>query len=223
MPGSLALVGGDPFGATHGHHDAFLEAGTKVTLLPTAMAFENPAPHIDAARAHLEALGVSLEVVPVYTRADALERANAQKVAGAEVLYLTGGSPMHLRSVLVGTPLLEAGVAAWEGGTTVVAAAESNSVLCTHMVDNRGGAFTVGIGLITTLTAIGRFDHWSHDKWHRTVALAPRDLPVVGIDEATSLLRAADGTWSTHGSGEVHVFVNGSAATLDDLPDRLAG
>lgn len=220
--GSLALVGGAEFGTTHDHHRDLFAAGSTVTLLPTAMAYENPTGLVSQARAHFDALGVSVEVIPAYSRRDAFDPGLVARLAEAEHLYITGGSPMHLRSVLLDSPLLAAGVQRWNEGMTVVAAAESTSVLCGHMVDNRGGAFTVGLGLITTFTVIARFEGWSSEKRHRTVALAPSDMPVVGIDSATALVRRADGTWSADGSGGVHVFRGGSPVELADLPDALS-
>jgi cyanophycinase len=160
-------------------------------------------------------------VLDVYRRADALEPAPAQEAGRASVIYVPGGSPMHLRSVLKDTPLLDALVGAWRSGATVAASAESAAVLCSHMVDSRGGAFTVGLDLITTMTVIPRYNQWSPEKWHRTVALAPADLVVVGIDEATALLHRPDGSWQVEGVGDIHVFVGGRRAGPAALPPVL--
>lgn len=222
MSGTLALIGGAEFGDTHEHHRPLFETGSTVTVLPTAMAFESPGAVVAEARAHFSALGVEVDVLPVFTRPDALDAELLERARSVEQFYVTGGSPMHLRAVLKDTPLLEVLVNRWDEGATVAVAAESATVLCSHMVDNRGGAFTVGLGLITTFTVIARFDRWSHDKRHRTVRLAPRDLPVVGLDEATALIRSPEGAWSAEGSGSVQVFRAGQAVDLGSLPAELS-
>lgn len=221
VSGVLALIGGAEFGDTHEHHRPLFRAGSTVTVLPTAMAFEDPDTHIAAARTHFGALDVEVDVLPVFTRADSVSADLVERVGSVEQFYVTGGSPMHLRAVLKDTPLIDALLDRWEAGATVAVAAESTSVLCAHMVDNRGGAFTVGLGLVTSFTVIARFDKWSHDKRTRTVALAPKGLPVVGLDEATALIRSPEGTWSIEGSGGVHVFRSGTEVAFEELPGDL--
>jgi cyanophycinase len=85
------------------------------------------------------------------------------------------------------------------------------------MVDTRGGAFTVGLGLLQNFALIPRYDTWSHEKAHRTAGLAPAGVTVVGVPQSTALVRAGDGAWSTEGAGEVSVFVDGRPATVADI------
>ena len=85
------------------------------------------------------------------------------------------------------------------------------------MVDTRGGAFTVGLGLVPGLAVIPRVNTWSHDKVHRTVELAPKGVAVVGIPEATALVRDDDG-WRVEGVGECVVYVDGEVVELSALP-----
>ncbi|MDQ2677561.1 MAG: Type 1 glutamine amidotransferase-like domain-containing protein [Actinomycetota bacterium] len=221
MNGTLALVGGREF--TDGcSFDAGLTDGVdEVLLLPSALAYENPGAAIDRATEWFGALGTRVRVLDVYRRADAMDPAAVELAAASALTYVVGGSPMHLRSVLKDTPLLDALVEGWLGGSTIAAAGEAVSVLCSHMVDSRGGAYTVGLDLLTTVTLIPRYNQWSTDKWHRTVELAHKGLPVVGIDEATALIHTPDGTWRVEGAGDVHVFVDGRRADLGALPPVL--
>jgi cyanophycinase len=86
------------------------------------------------------------------------------------------------------------------------------------MVDPRGGAFTVGLGLIEQLAFVPHHDTWSPDKAKRTIALAPAGLPLIAVDERTAVIRAGDGTWSVDGAGSAVVFVDGRESGLDALP-----
>jgi cyanophycinase len=91
-------------------------------------------------------------------------------------------------------------------------------VMTDPMVDPRGGAFTLGLGLIEQLAIIPHYDTWSHEKAHRTIQLAPHAIPVVGVDEQTALLREPGGGWRVSGAGTVSVFLDRSPADLGALP-----
>lgn len=91
-------------------------------------------------------------------------------------------------------------------------------MLCDPMVDPRGGAITLGLGLIEQMAVIPHHNTWSEDKAKRTLHIAPAGLPIAGIDERTALIRAPDGTWRAAGAGSVTVFVDGSPAALGVLP-----
>jgi cyanophycinase len=153
----------------------------------------------------------------VLSRPDAEDEENAKAVAAARFVYLSGGSPLHLRSVLKDSKVWSALVAAWNGGATVAGSSAGAMALCDPMVDPRGGAFTLGLGLMEQLAVIPHHNTWSHDKEHRTLTLAPKGIRIVGIDEQTALFRAPDGAWRTSGAGEVGVWVGREAATLADL------
>jgi cyanophycinase len=221
MNGTLALVGGREFTEGCTFDAALVEGAPEVLLLPSALAYENPAATIERAIDWFTPMGVTVRVLEVYRRAEAMDPAVADLARGASAVYVTGGSPMHLRSVLKDTPLLDALIEAWDGGANIAAAGEAASVLCSHMVDSRGGAYTVGLELITTMTVVPRHNQWSPEKLNRTVELAHRGLPVVAIDEATALIRSPEGAWRVEGAGHVHVFIDATRADLDALPAQL--
>jgi cyanophycinase len=221
VSGTLALIGGGEFRPESTFESTLFPAGCTVHMLPTAQAYENPTATLERARVRCAELGVTPRVVEAYTRPHAFDQGLAAEVASATHLYVLGGSPMHLRSVLLESPLLAALVATWQRGSTAAVSGEAASVLCSHMVDSRGGAYTVGLGLITAMTVIPRHDTWSPDKLHRTVRLAAADQVVVGIDECTALVRASDGGWSVEGAGGVHVYEGGHLRDLHSLPHAL--
>jgi cyanophycinase len=82
------------------------------------------------------------------------------------------------------------------------------------MVDPRGGALTLGLGLVDNMTVVPHFGD-EHDDAHgqkldRTVAMAPAGLPVVAIPARTALIRDGAG-WRHEGAGAPVVFVGGAA------------
>ena len=96
-------------------------------------------------------------------RPDALDPANVDVLRDAAFVYLVGESPMHVRSVLKDTPAWDAIVAAWDGGAVLAGSVAGAMVCCDPMVDPRGGAFTLGLGLLANLAVIPEFDLWSED------------------------------------------------------------
>lgn len=220
MNGSLALVGGAEWrdGCDFDRDLLAASDADTVVVLPTGAAYEHPDKLIDAATSWFGELGAKVEPVMALDRPGANDPANVDAVRRARFVYLAGGSPMHLRSVLMHSPLWDALVAAWQDGATLAGTSAGASVLCDPMVDPRGGAYTLGLGLVAQLAVIPQANTWSEDKWHRTVQLAQRGLPVVGIDERTALVRSPDAGWQAHGAGAVQVWVDGAEAGLDVLP-----
>lgn len=220
MAGLLALVGGGEWRDGCDFDRDLLEAsgGEEVLVVPTAAAYEHPDRAVEAATRWFGELGAKVRGLPVLTRADAVDPANAAPIRDARLVYLASGSPMHLRSVLKDSPVWEAIVDVWQDGTVLAGSAAGAMVLCDPMVDPRGGALTLGLGLIGPLAVIPNHDEWSEDKERRTLKIAPSALPIVGIDQRTALLREPDGTWRSAGAGQVRVFLDGADAGLDALP-----
>lgn len=220
MSGPLALVGGAEWGEQCSFDAGLLAASGdgEVLVLPTAAAYEHPQRAVDTAARHFEPLGGTVRGLMVLRRADAENPAFEEAVRQARFIYLSGGSPMHLRSVLKDSRVWNAMVAAWHDGAVLAASSAGARVLCDPMVDPRGGAFTLGLGLLAQVAVIPHHDTWSPEKARRTIHLAPPGLPVVAIDEQTALIRSPGGEWAVEGKGQVVVFVGGQEAGLEALP-----
>ena len=220
MTGPLALVGGGEWREGCDFDADLLDAsgGTEVVVLPTAAAYEHPDHAVERAARWFDGLGASVRPVPAVDRSGARDDANVAAVRDARFVYLSDGSPMHLRSVLLQTPLWDALVAAWQGGAVIAGSGAGATVLCDPAVDPRGGAFTLGLGLVRQMAVVARADTWSEDKLHRTLQLTPAGVPLVEVDERTALVRDGDGGWRSAGAGEVSVWVGGHQADLGALP-----
>jgi cyanophycinase len=219
-PGPIALVGGSEWTDGCDFDATLLEASSsdEVLILPTAAAYEHPEKAVATAEAWFSGLGARARGLMVLGRTDAEDPQNAQVVRNASFVYLSGGSPMHLRSVLKGSATWAALLDAWRDGTVVAGSSAGAMVLTDPMVDPRGGALTVGLGMIEHLAVIPHFGNENSEKVHRSVVLAAPGLPVVGIPERTALVRDPDGSWRESGAGNVQVFVDGHPTGMGALP-----
>lgn len=230
-PGLLAFIGGGEWteGCTFDADLLAASGGTDVLVLPTAGAYERPERLVAQAAEWFAPLGGSVEGLMVVNRSEAMDHAAADVVRRSRFLYLAGGSPMHLRSVLKSTPVWDAMVSAWQDGAVVAASSGAAMALVDPMVDTRGGGLTIGLGLLTGVAVVPHFGDMTEDghgeKLHRSVQLAPPSVPLVGVPERTALLRSPEGTWRTEGADEVAVFLDGAPASagLAALPAGLPG
>jgi cyanophycinase len=220
MTGPLALVGGGEWTDGCTFDRALIDAvgATEVVVLPTASAYEHPDRLVDSAEKWFGALGTSVRALMVLSRPDATMAEHVDAIRAARFVYLAGASPMHLRSVLKDSPLWDALVDAWNGGAAVAGSSAGAMVLCDPMVDQRGGAFTLGLGLLEGVAVVPHLDAWSEEKAHRTHQLAPKGLVVAGVDERTALVRNGQGQWRAEGAGSVTVWRDGQETGLDTLP-----
>ncbi len=219
LQGPVALVGGAEW--TDGcSFDAELLAasgGADVVVLPTASAYQHPERLVMGAAEWFSSLGAQVEGLMVLGRSDAQDPGMADVVRRARFVYLSGGSALHLRSVLKGSAVFDALREAWHGGAVVAGSGAGAMVLTDPMVDPRGGALTVGLGLVGQMAVVANFgdvDEDAHgEKLHRSVVLAPSGLPVVGIPDRTALVGDGEGNWRVSGEGSVTVFVDGAVAS----------
>jgi cyanophycinase len=216
----LALVGGAEWqgGCTFDRQLLETSGATEVVVLPTGGAYEHPERLVEQAVAWFTSLGTKAIGLGVLNRRDAQNAEHASVVAGARFVYLAGGSALHLRSVLKESAVWDALVQAFNDGAAVAGTSAGAMVMCDPMVDPRGGAFTLGLGLVEQVAVIPHFDAWSREKHQRVLQLAPAGLPVVGVDEQTALIRHPDGRWEAAGAGKVEVFVDAKKQGLDALP-----
>jgi cyanophycinase len=216
----LALVGGDEW-REGCDFDAELLAASgadEVLVLPTAAAYEHPEKAVATAAAWFASLGGRARGLMVLGRSDAEDEHNADQVRASRFVYLGGGSPMHLRSVLKASAVWEALLDTWRRGAVVAGSSAGAMVLTDPMVDPRGGALTVGLGMVEQLAVIPHFGNENAEKVHRSIALAAPGLPVVGVPERTALVRDPDGSWRQAGRSQVEVFVSGKPAGFEALP-----
>jgi len=239
VAGPLALVGSGEFLPVMAPVDAELLAGRprRAVYLPTAAALEGDERFeywIELGRAHFGSLGVEPVPVPVRSREDAGDPALARLVAGAGLVYLSGGDPHHLAATLRHTAVWAAVLAAWRSGAALAGCSAGAMALSAGAPPDlapgrrgptgggdgaRGGATGSGrserpgegLGVVSRLAVIPHFDQMERLRpgaleWFG--AWQPLGTTLVGIDEDTALVHDA-GTWRVRGRRSVWVIEPG--------------
>jgi len=116
----------------------------------------------------------------------------------------------------------EALVAAYHGGAAVAASGAGATLLCDPMVDPRGGAYTVGLGLVRNLAVFPYHGTAADHLRARSIDLLPKGATLVGIDEQTALVRR-DGNWTVTGIGDVTVYDAAGHATTHHAGTAVEG
>ena len=212
--GTLALVGGGEWQAPCRPIDEALLAAAEtdtVVVLAAAAAFEHPDRAIDRARAWFGDLGAKVVALDVLNRRDAERDEIAHTAKHARFVYIADGSPLHLRSVLKGSALYDAIVSAYSAGAVVAASGAGATLLCDPMVDPRGGAYTVGLGLVSGLAVFPYHGSAAAHLRERSIELLPTDALLVGLDEHTAIVRSAGAPeWRVIGPGAATTYRTGA-------------
>jgi cyanophycinase len=212
QPGPLALVGSGEYlpsmleierGLIAGRPSRYVQLAT--AAVPDGVAVVEKWHRLG--RQQAQRLGVEAVVLDVASREDAQDPAVVAQVAGAGLIYLSGGHPGFLADTLRATPLWAAIVAAWRSGAALAGCSAGAMVMASWVPSLRhpreGG--TEGLALVPHVRVIPHFDAFaSRMPDFLTRFLVPRDpsVTVVGIDEETALVGGPT-AWAVQGRSSV--------------------
>jgi cyanophycinase len=230
MAGPLALVGSGEYTDAMLDVDRDLLDGRppRYVQIPTAAAPEGPsrlAYWIDLGRRHAERLGVEAVSLVVRDRAEADNPAVADQIAGAGLIYLSGGRPTFLADTLRDTVLWRAIVEAWRAGAALAGCSAGAMAFGDWVPEvRRPGRGTPGLGLLPHVRVLPHFDAFMGrmpDLMLRTLTRGPEGVTVVGVDEDTALVGGPE-SWTVRGrrsawllgAGRRREFATGSTITI---------
>jgi cyanophycinase len=219
MPGPVALIGAGEF--LHGMAvlDAHLLTATgrarpRVAIVPTASFPDGEAVFQRWAAMgieHFSRLGAEVEAVLVRDQADAADRAHAQALGEADLIYFSGGKPGYLLDALEGTIAWAAARAAHDRGAVLAGCAAGAMVLTAHITDLRRRMlpwplrWRTALGIVDRVTVFPHYDRIPEPVAAIMAFQAPRGTVVLGIDEDTALV-GRDGAWQVHGRSRVTIW-----------------
>ncbi len=218
MTGPVALVGAGEFVPAMAALDAELLRATgrsrpRVAILPTASAPDGETVFQRWAAMgveHFSGLGAEVEAVLVHDRAEADDPANAQAVAEADLVYLSGGKPDHLLRALAGSAVWSAALAVHRRGGVLAGCSAGAMVLCGHQVNLRRPPhlplrYAPALGIVPGAAVLPHYDRMPEAVAALMILWAPDGVAILGIDEETAAV-GRDGIWQVRGRSRVTVW-----------------
>ena len=211
-PGPLALVGSGEYLPSMAGIEAGLLEGRPPRYVQLATAAVQDGPSVverwhQLGIAQARRLGVEPVIVPVNDRRDADNEECAAMVAGAGLIYLSGGDPAYLAETLRDTAVWRAIEAEWRAGAALAgcsAGAMALGAWIPSLRHPRRGS-TSGLGLLAHVGVVPHFDAFAArvpDLLTRFVLPDESDIAVYGIDEETALVGGPT-QWTVQGRSSV--------------------
>ena len=187
MTGPIALVGSGEYLPHMQELEASLIAGrpARYVQLPTAAAPEGDQSlqrWIDLGVAQAHRMGVEAVPLMVRNRQDADSAEIAAQVAGAGLIYMSGGNPGFLAQTLEGTAVWQAIVQAWQDGAALAGCSAGAMAIADHIPALRRHGEQRGLGLLPHIRVLPHFDKmlgWVPDLALRMLQV-PGGVHVVG-------------------------------------------
>ena len=234
MPGLLALVGGDEFHPGNEPHDELLAAAARgrgvAYIVATAAGRSHPEAAVRHAADWFRQFGLAVTELRAYTKTEALVPDTVEAAGRAAFIYITGGDPGLVASVLRRTPVGDAIINAWRNGAVLAGSSAGAMALCEHVLVRQrfpGSAErrpVAGLAVVPNAAVLPHHNTFG-GRWFPSARAALPEATLIGIDERTCVLWEA-GTWRCLGSGGVTVYDRGGArdrylsgSAVDGLPE----
>ncbi len=224
MRGPVALVGAGEFLDQMAEFDRGLLVSTgrtrpRVVILPTASALDGEEVFqgwADRGVEHFSRLGAEVEPVLVRTPEEGFGPAAIQAIGEADLVYMSGGSPRHLLTVLTASPLGDAIRTANNRGAVVAGCSAGAMAMAGRLMDFRmlpklrmpvpfPVRWPAGLGLVDNVAVLPHYDAFPEPLSAAFTLQAPRGGVVLGIDEDTAVV-GRSGAWQVFGRGRVTVW-----------------
>lgn len=202
---------------------------SSIVVIPTASSFA--AEVSEAYRDVFTRLrGGEVSVVHPTTRRDADDPEMVRRLDAATGVFLTGGSQVKLAQNVVGTPVGDAILRAYERGAVVAGTSAGASIMSRFMISlgeegltpkQRVSQLSAGLGLVDNIIIDQHFDQRGrYGRLMSMVAVSP-NLLGMGIDENTAAEIRDGKVMSVIGTGAI--FVVNARNAITDAPDARRG
>ena len=217
MAGTIALVGAGEFLDTMDGVDRQLldmAGGSNVAVLPTASAPDGPGVPERWAQMgidHFDRLGVQTDAVMALDRAACGDRALADRVSAANLVYFSGGKPDYLYETLVDTVVWAAVKSVLDRGG-VVAGCSAGAMIMGGYVPSFSLRLGVpwinrwqpAFGLVPDTIVVPHYNEFPEIMVSLMFGRRPAGSFLIGVDAHTALV-GSNGSWVVMGAQRVTV------------------
>jgi cyanophycinase len=225
MNGLIALLGSGEYLPVMNEVDAYLLANCgangrkpRVVCLPTAAGREGDASVNRWMRMgveHFSRLGADVRAVPVTDAESANEPEHAAAVEEADVVYFSGGDPVHLHQTMKDSLVWKSAQNVWARGGVYAGCSAGAMILGRKIPDFRAmGLRSISASeVIPAAFIIPHFDAFPVIWKPLLFALRNRLMAgeiLLGIDEDTAIVGKLNGEWTVMGKAMAHIFTKDS-------------
>ncbi|GAA2167500.1 cyanophycinase [Humibacillus xanthopallidus] len=200
-----------------------------IVVIPTASSFAQ-----EVSEAYRDVFtrlrGGEVSVVHPATRREGGDPELVAALDSATGVFLTGGSQVKLAQNVVGTPVGDAIVRAYERGAVVAGTSAGASIMSRYMISlgeegltprQRASQISAGLGLVEDVIIDQHFDQRGRYGRLMSMVAASPNLLGMGIDENTAAEIRDAKVMSVIGAGAI--FVVNARNAITDAPDARRG
>jgi cyanophycinase len=215
--GALALVGSGEYSPQMQEFEGELlhlaiSRGKKNSFvqIPTASSHEGSASRDKwqrLGREQAERIGSQRVYLPIHEREDAFNQEFVDAIAGAGLIYFSGGDPHRIADVFKGSPAWEAIVTAWESGSSLAGCSAGAMAFGGTIMGIRRSHHSAGLGIVPGIEVIPHYDKmlgWLPERVTAFVLRPDATTALIGIDENTALVYTDK--WQSYGRGKIHIL-----------------
>ena len=202
---------------------------SQIVVIPTASSFAQ-----EVSEAYRDVFtrlrGGDVSVVHPRTRREAGDADMVAALDAATGVFITGGSQVKLAQNVVGTPVGDAIVRAYERGAVVAGTSAGASIMSRYMISlgeegltprQRASQISAGLGLVEDVIIDQHFDQRGRYGRLMSMVAASPNLLGMGIDENTAAEIRDATVMSVIGAGAI--FVVNARNAITDAPDARRG
>jgi cyanophycinase len=202
---------------------------SRIVIIPTASGFAD-----EVSEAYRDVFtrlrGGDIGVVHPLSRREANAPAMVEELDAATGIFITGGSQVKLAQNVVGTPVGDAILRAYDRGAVIAGTSAGASIMSRYMISlgeegltprQRASQMSAGLGLVEDVIIDQHFDQRGRYGRLMSMVAASPNLLGMGIDENTAAEIRNGRVMSVIGAGAV--FLVNARNAITDAPDARRG